>query len=66
VAALMHGDERIGEVEVPPLAAPLDLLPSKVEVRLEMPRGRVGNLRVVIDADDEVPEITEVNNALSL
>ncbi|MCD6362118.1 MAG: hypothetical protein J7M38_14770 [Armatimonadetes bacterium] len=66
VAALMRGDERISEVEVPALPAPLDLRPSTVEVRLEMPRAPAEDLRVVIDTDDEVPEVTEVNNSLSV
>jgi len=66
VVALMSGDERMAEVTIPALPAPLDLLPSTVEVRLEMPRALVEDLRVVVDADDEVPEITEVNNTLSL
>ncbi len=63
-AALMRGDERIGEVAVPALPAPLDLTPSTVEVTLELPTNAGADLRVVVDADDEIDEVTEANNSV--
>lgn len=66
LAALMLGNERMAQAQVPALPAPLDLAPSTVEVRLPLPSARAHGLRVVIDPEEKVPEITRLNNALSV
>ncbi|HUS80805.1 MAG TPA: CARDB domain-containing protein, partial [Armatimonadota bacterium] len=63
-AVLMTGDRRLGETRVPPIPAPLDLQPRTAEVSFELPRARVDDLRVIIDPEDQVPEVTELNNSV--
>jgi len=64
-AALMRGGQRIAEASIPAIAAPLDLLPRTAEVSFVVPDSVKGELRIVIDSDNEVAEITELNNTLT-
>jgi subtilase family serine protease len=63
-AALMRGGQRIAEASIPAIAAPLDLSPRTAKVSFVVPDAVKGKLRVVVDSDDEVAEITELNNTL--
>jgi len=51
---------------VPALAAPRDLLPKTAQVRLTMPAGVVGRLRVRVALAGNAPETTMLNNVVPL
>ncbi len=55
----------VAEAQVPPLKAPLDLLPKTTEVTLEAPAGTLlSNYKVWLDPEDELDEITTRNNVV--
>ena len=64
-AALMRGERRIAEASIPAIAAPLDFSPRTATVSFVVPDAVRGELRVIVDSDDEVAEITELNNTLA-
>ncbi len=65
-ATLSAGGAAIAEAQVPALVAPLDFLPKTAEVSFALPAGVTGELTVTLDAGNTVPEITELNNTLSV
>jgi hypothetical protein len=61
VVKLMDGETAIREKTIARLAAPVDFVPKRVDVRFSnVPDSR--NLYVVVDPDNTVPEILEENN----
>ena len=57
----------LARASIPPLAAPLDLQPRTTRVRLALPAGRViAGLRVQVSLPEGTPEITQLNNAITL
>jgi hypothetical protein len=65
-ATLTAGGAVVVETQVPTIAAPLDFQPKTAEVRFELPEGAAGEMTVRVDAEAAVPEITEVNNAMTI
>ena len=63
-AVLVRGEDVVAEAAVPPIEAPLDLVPRTAKVSFVVPDEVRGRLRVVLDPDDEVAEITDSNNSL--
>lgn len=55
-----------GEQRLAALAAPLDLEPKRTPFRLEGAGPDVSGWRIIVDPDDQVPEIFEGNNACEL
>ena len=45
-----------------PLAAPLDLTPKRLDFSLPLPAGLRPGWKVVVDPENQVPEISEANN----
>jgi hypothetical protein len=66
--ALMDGNGKvIATVAVPPLKAPLDLMPKTTRVTLTIPLGAsMKNGSVVVDPDTTMREITRMNNQVKL
>jgi Concanavalin A-like lectin/glucanases superfamily len=55
----------VARAQVPPLKAPLDLVPKTAEVTLEAPAGTLlSNYKVWLDPEDELDEITIRNNVV--
>jgi hypothetical protein len=50
---------------IPPLPAPLDLMPKTAEVRVTLPGGAHGD-RVVVGLPGDAPEVTKLNNEVPL
>lgn len=65
--ALLSNGASIAGTAIPPLAAPVDLLPRTVQVTLEIPPGTdLGQCSVVVDPEDSMHEITRMNNRVDL
>jgi hypothetical protein len=60
---LKHDDRILASKVIPQIEAPLDLQPKVISVRFESARD--GNV-LLIDPDDDIPEIAEHNNRLTL
>ena len=57
----------LGTANVPPIAAPIDLIPKTADVTVDIPAGAsVAGATVELDPDHRVEEITTMNNAVKL
>ncbi|HEX3085029.1 MAG TPA: hypothetical protein VHP99_10930, partial [Pyrinomonadaceae bacterium] len=65
LALLDANGKVITAVDVPPLKAPLDLMPKTTKITLTLPRSVKGG-SVVLDPDRAMKEITRVNNQVQL
>jgi hypothetical protein len=59
--SLYAGDRKIQDLSVENIDAPTDLLPKRKELSFENPPEN-GKLRIVIDPNNEIQEITKTNN----
>ncbi len=68
VLALVDGSGAVtATAAVPPLEAPVDLVPRTVTVEIELPaNARPADLRAVLDPEREIEEITRLNNEIPL
>ena len=66
VATLSRNGEVIAEAQVPAIAAPLDFQPKTAEVSFELPAEATGEMVVTLDAAGALPEITKLNNSLTV
>ncbi len=66
-ASLIDASGRVlASAAIPPLAAPLDLLPKTAAVRLSIPAKAAGGLSVRVALAGDAPEVTMLNNVVPL
>jgi hypothetical protein len=66
-ALVEQGGRVLASVLVPPLEAPLDLLPRRTTVTLAVPAGtKFAGTSLVLDPEAKMKEITRVNNRVKL
>ncbi len=57
----------LSRAAIPPLAAPLDLTPKTVTLKLDIPAGRsLSGARIHVALADGGPEVTQMNNEVTL
>ncbi|HEX5181533.1 MAG TPA: LamG-like jellyroll fold domain-containing protein [Allosphingosinicella sp.] len=56
----------VARADIPPLPAPLDLMPKTAEVKLALPAGPGHGGQVIVSLPGDAPEVTKLNNAVPL